>query len=217
MKFVANLDGTSVSKGVNFLDGVLSQDVATVHNLHAGAVKAPVRARVATNVTIAAPGATLDGLAAVLDDRFLLDGQTLGQEKGVYLFKGAAVPMVRALDCDESTELAGAFVRVIAGTSAGLEYRQTVAVVVVGTTPLVFSPWGAAAVAFGQDVGDAVASSFVLTHNFGSRNLSVEVVENATPFSRVIPDFNFTTSNTLTVVFASPPTALQYRVTVKPL
>lgn len=217
MKFVANLDGTGVSKGANFVDGTLSQDLVTIHNLHALAVKTPVRARVTTNVTIASPGATLDALAAVVLDRFLLDGQTLGQEKGIYVWNGPAVPMTRAADSDESAEFTNAFCRVLAGTSAGQEFRQTIAAPVVGTTVLVYSQWGGGVLAFSQDVGDGVAFSFALVHNFGSRNCSVEVVENATPFSRVIPDFNFTTANSLSVLFASAPALNQYKVVIKPL
>jgi hypothetical protein len=217
MKFVADLDGTGVSKGKNFVDGVNSQDVATIHNLHALVRKAPVRARVTTNVVVASPGATLDTLSAVLNERFFLDGQTLGQEKGVYVWNGAAAPMTRSLDCDESSELDGAFIRVVSGTSAGQEFRQTVAAPVVGVTPLVFTQWGGGVVAFNADLGDATLSTFVVTHNFGSRNLDVHFYENATPFGRVYPELSFNTANQITVQFSVIPTLNQYHVTVKPL
>lgn len=77
----------------------------------------PVRVMVDTNVNINAPGAVLDSAALGVDDRVLLTGQTSANDNGIYLFKGAAVPMVRAADANTSAEMrSGTAVWVAAGT-----------------------------------------------------------------------------------------------------
>jgi len=66
-------------------------------------------ARVATtaNVTIASPGATIDGKAMNAGDVFLAAFQTAGAENGLYTWNGAAVPATRVAGYDNGTEVHG--------------------------------------------------------------------------------------------------------------
>ena len=72
--------------------------------------KEPARASSTANVTIAAPGAAIDGVTLVSGDRVLLKDQTDQTENGIYIFNGAASPMTRSLDFDEDSEVVGGVV-----------------------------------------------------------------------------------------------------------
>lgn len=50
------------------------------------------------NVTIASPGATIDGITLVAGNRVLLWQQTTNTQNGIYVWNGAAVAMTRAAD-----------------------------------------------------------------------------------------------------------------------
>lgn len=85
-----------------------------------------VRALAATNLDIAAPGASIDGVSLIRDDRILLTGQSNARANGVYVWSAAASGMVRASDFDEAGELTGAIIRVTDGIAyAGSTWRQT--------------------------------------------------------------------------------------------
>lgn len=64
------------------------------------------------------------------------------------------------------------------------------------------------------DIGDGVATSIIVTHNLGTRDVTVAVYANATPFGEVWPDVRHTDTNTVTLDFATAPTAAQYRAVV---
>ena len=57
-----------------------------------------------SNVTISSPGATIDGVTMSVDDRVLLQAQLQVQD-GIYLFKGAAVAMIRSADAGSVQQL----------------------------------------------------------------------------------------------------------------
>jgi len=63
-------------------------------------------------------------------------------------------------------------------------------------------------------VGNGSATSFTVTHNFGSRAVQVVVHETASPYAQVIADVEHTNTNTVTVKFASAPSEDQYTVVV---
>lgn len=63
-------------------------------------------------------------------------------------------------------------------------------------------------------VGDGTATSFTVTHNFGTRDVQVQVYEAATPFAQVVADVDHATTNTVTVKFAVAPAQDEYRVVV---
>lgn len=100
----------------------------------ASAWKAPVEAAATTNVNLLAPGATVDGVALAVGDRFLAGGQTAPIENGIYVYNGAAVPATRALDANGVGDLDGASVLVMQGTNGDRQYQQTADNVTPGTT-----------------------------------------------------------------------------------
>ena len=67
---------------------------------------------------------------------------------------------------------------------------------------------------YATDVGDNSSTSIVVTHNFGTRDVTVEVFDNTTPWSRVSCDVLHTSTNTITLGFSNAPTASQYRCVV---
>lgn len=62
------------------------------------AVKEPARVATTANVNLASPGATINGVALIVNDRVLVVAQTDKKQNGIYLWKGAAVAMVRSAD-----------------------------------------------------------------------------------------------------------------------
>lgn len=121
---------------------VLEQLTAAVQGI---SWKDNVRARTTTNITLSAPGATLDGVAMNIGESFLADGQTTATEKGIYIWNGAAVPATRAPGSTTFDELESAVVTVDEGTSAGTTWRQTQVNGVIGTDALVFTAFGSSA------------------------------------------------------------------------
>lgn len=66
---------------------------------------------------------------------------------------------------------------------------------------------------FVTDIGDGTSTSYTVSHNFGSRDVSVTVYDNTT-FQEVEADITHSTLNTVTVGFTSAPASLSYRVVV---
>lgn len=62
-------------------------------------------------------------------------------------------------------------------------------------------------------IGDGTASAIVVTHNLGTRDVEV-VIRNATTYEKVEADDVATTTNTVTLTFASAPATGAYRVAV---
>jgi hypothetical protein len=93
------------------------------------------------NVTIATPGATIDGVTLVNGDRVLLKDQTDATTNGIYVFNGAASPMTRATDADADGEVkSGLYTFVSQGTVHASEgwILNTPNPITVGTTSLTF-------------------------------------------------------------------------------
>ncbi len=63
-------------------------------------------------------------------------------------------------------------------------------------------------------IGNNANTSFVVTHNKGTRDVVVMVRENNSPYAQVYCDVEMTSDTTITVSFASPPTTNQFRVIV---
>lgn len=103
-----------------------------------GSFKKPVRAASTANVTLATPGAAIDGVTMVAGDRVLLKNQTTPAENGIWLWNGAAAAMTRTADADEGPELVNAVLAVSEGTiNKELIWQcETNAPIVVGTTAL---------------------------------------------------------------------------------
>ena len=213
--------------------------------------------RVATqaNVTLTAPGAAIDGITMTVNDRFLVRAQTAQSENGIYIFNGAAVAAVRALDASTFDELENAVVMVDEGTSAGVRYRQTQVNGTLGTNNVVWATDGTAPAAsettsgiaeiatqaetdagaddarfvtplklktspyarktFSQTIGDGSATSIVVTHNLNSQDVDVTVREASGSLRLCFCEIQYTSVNTITVLFDAAPTLNSLRVTVQ--
>jgi len=64
------------------------------------------------------------------------------------------------------------------------------------------------------DIGNNSSTSFTLTHNLNTRDVTVQIAEKASPYNIVIADVALTTADTVTVTFAAAPTNNQYRAVV---
>lgn len=67
---------------------------------------------------------------------------------------------------------------------------------------------------YAADVGDGSATSIVVTHNLGTRDVLPMLRENASPWAYKTPDWEATSTNTITVRFSVAPSAAQYRVII---
>ena len=65
-----------------------------------------------------------------------------------------------------------------------------------------------------EDVGNGAATSIVVTHNLGTRDVTVMVRENASPYAAVLPTIEMTSTTTITLTFLTAPTSAQYRVII---
>lgn len=106
--------------------------------------KVAVLANSSGNINLSAPGASINGVTMVLNGRFLANNQTVNTQNGIYLWQGASVPAVRALDANTSAELTNATVYVPdpTGTTVGVTYRQLTRNPVIETDPIIWTVQG---------------------------------------------------------------------------
>jgi hypothetical protein len=102
------------------------------------AFKDDVRVKAPGNISIAAPGATIDGVTMASGDRVLLASQTTAIESGIYIWNGAAAAMTRSPDAANYDDMESAIVMVSEGTSTGTRWRQTGINGVIGSNALNF-------------------------------------------------------------------------------
>lgn len=67
---------------------------------------------------------------------------------------------------------------------------------------------------YATDIGDGAATSYTVTHNLGTRDVTVAIRTVASTFDMILTDWAATTTNTITVTFATAPSSSQYRVIV---
>lgn len=144
-----DFDFQSANRVRGLLDPALAQDAATKAYVDASveglAWKDSVRVAATTNINLAAPGATIDGIAMAANDRFLAPAQTTGADNGIYIYNGSATPATRALDMNSAAEVEQAVTTVEEGSSAGSTFRQTAVNVTLGTTTLSWTAFGTSA------------------------------------------------------------------------
>lgn len=106
-------------------------------------------------------------------------------------------------------------------TVAGIAEIATQAETNAGTddarfvTPLKLaaSPW--AKRQFTQNIGDGSATAYTVTHNLGTRDVTVEVYRNSGNYDTVLTEVRRTSVNAVQVVFDTAPAANAYRVIVR--
>ena len=136
-------------KLTNVTDGSGAQDAATKGQLDAAiaglasglVLKGAVKVVATTNISLTAPGATVDGVTMVSGDIMLLTGQTLGATNGPYVWNGASSTATRAANFDTSGEaLLGSFWLVEQGSNANnIAILSNTSAITLGTTVLTFS------------------------------------------------------------------------------
>ncbi len=65
-------------------------------------------------------------------------------------------------------------------------------------------------------IGDGTSTDITVTHNRGTRDMSVEVFRVASPYDVVKVDIDITTTNAITLHFAVAPATNEYRVLIRP-
>lgn len=118
--------------------------------------KDSVKVASVANINLAAPGASIDGVALATNDRFLAKDQTSTLENGIYIFNGAATPATRAPDASTAAELEQAVLSVEEGTSAGATFRQSEINFVLETDPVLWTSFGTSAPAASQTVAGII-------------------------------------------------------------
>lgn len=95
------------------------------------------------------------------------------------------------------------------GTAIGITYGGTGATSVAGAkTNLGFIG------RYATPVGNGTDTSFTVTHNFGTRDVTVQVYEAASPYDEVEVGVTRSTTSAVSISFATAPTSNQYRVVV---
>lgn len=217
------------------------------------------------NSNVALTGATntlvIDGHAA-LDQtdsglyRILLTNQTTDTEEGIYLYtdNGTTYTLTRAADADSYSELIGASVFVMEGTTYGstswvqsdhyitsfagqdwVQFSGTGTYTASNGVQLVGSNFSGVVVSNGgltvgssgfqidtaivvrkysASIGDGSATSYTVTHGLGTRDVTVAIYDNNSPYAEVIADVEHATTNTVTVKFGAAPASNRYRVVI---
>jgi len=148
-KFFTDIDMQSVSKVVNLPNPTASGDAVPKSYVDSAveglAWKDSCRVASQANLSIATPGATIDGVTMVSQDRVLVRSQTVGAENGIYVWNGASVALTRSLDASTFDELEQAVVSIEEGSSASATYRQTAVNGTLGTTTITWTTFGTSA------------------------------------------------------------------------
>ncbi len=67
---------------------------------------------------------------------------------------------------------------------------------------------------YAEDIGDGTATLFTVTHSLGTRDVVVQLRQNASPWEYVGADVRAATTTTVTVQFLTPPAAGAYRILI---
>ena len=145
MKIMNGLDLQS-QKIVSLADPSANTDAANkqyVDNVARGlSWKSPVRAASTTNVNLASPGVSVDGVTLAANDRLLLKNQTTASENGVWVWTASGSALTRAIDADTNGELApGTSLSVTEGSTNADKVFMIIsdAAITIGTTS---QSWG---------------------------------------------------------------------------
>lgn len=234
-----NILDMSGFKVANLADATNPQDAVTKAQLDAAVQgwkwKEPVRAASTANITLSG-AQTIDGVSVIAGDRVLVKDQSTGSANGIYLAASGA--WTRATDFDAASELVGAAVFVSEGSSNGnSQWNMTTdGPITIGTTALVWAKVGGgtsytagngilisagvvsvdpAVVArkVSATIGDGSATTITLTHNLGTKDVSVSVRE-ASGDAGVLVDWVANGVNTVQLTFGTAPSVGQYRAMV---
>ena len=228
----------SSQKIINLAPGVSGTDAVNVNQLQAVVNstdwKDSVRASTTANITLSSLQ-TIDGISVAAGDRVLVKNQTVASGNGLYI--AATGAWTRTTDGGNGSITPSTTVMVEEGsTLAGTQWRViTTGAIVVGTTSIAWSQIGAGT-SYTNGVGINVAGNVIsvdstvarkasaiigngsltaipVTHNLGSKDVSVTVVEVATD-AEVNCDVVMTSTTVVTLNFAIAPATNSYRVSI---
>lgn len=191
--------------------------------------KNSVRAATTANGALAtayANGQTIDGVTLATGNRILIKNQTTASENGIYTVNAAGAP-TRATDFDANAEVTvGVYTFVEEGTANGDSgwVLTTDGAITLGTTGLTFTQFSGAGQitvtaplvktgnALSLDIASTThvariwsgaltggATSEVVTHSLNTRDVIVQVINNASPWDAVLVTWEATSVNTITI------------------
>jgi hypothetical protein len=176
-KIFVDFDFQSVSKVTNLPTPSASGDAAPksyVDSLVEGlAWKDAARVATQSNLNLASPGATIDGITMASPDRVLVRAQSTASENGIYVWNGAAVAMTRALDANTFPELEQAVVTVEEGSSAATTYRQDQINGTIGSSSISWVSFGTSAPAASETTAGIAELATQAEVNTGTDDLRI--------------------------------------------
>lgn len=176
-KVFTDFDFQSVSKVINLPTPSASGDgvpKSYVDSLVEGlAWKDSCRVATQANLNLSAPGATVDGITMASGDRILVRSQTTASENGIYVWNGAAVAAIRALDANTFAELEQAVTTVEEGTSASTSYRQDQVNGTLGSSTVNWVTFGTAAPAASETTAGIAEIATQAEVNTGTDDLRI--------------------------------------------
>jgi hypothetical protein len=99
--------------------------------------------------------------------------------------------------------------------NAGSAYSAGTGLTLTGSVFAIDTASGYGVRKYATDVGDGSSTAIVVTHNLGTRDVIPKLRSNSTPWEYPEPTFEATSTNTVTVRFATAPTTNQYRVIIE--
>ena len=193
-KFFTDIDMQSASKITNLPAATQPGDAVRFSQLNAAieglAWKDSCRVATQANLSIATPGATIDGVTMASQDRVLVRANTAGAENGIYVWNGAAVALTRSLDADNFDELEQAVVSIEEGASTGTTYRQTAVNGIIGTTAVAWTVFGTSAPAASENTSGIAELATQAETDAGTDDLRIVTPLKLTNWSGRIKKFS---------------------------
>lgn len=176
-KIFTDFDFQSVSKVVNLPTPSATGDAVPksyVDSLVEGlAWKDSCRVATQSNLNLAAPGATIDGITMASGDRILVRSQSTTTENGIYVWNGAASAATRSLDASTFPELEQAVTTVEEGTSAAATYRQDQINGTIGSSAVSWVSFGTSAPAASETTAGIAELATQAEVNTGTDDLRI--------------------------------------------
>jgi hypothetical protein len=143
-------------------------------------------------------GSTNDGTLWLLNAN---EPFVVGTTSAVFVHINSAV----AFTAGDGIDITGTVITVKLASGGGLQFNGSGEIEVID----VYSDHKYAA-----SIGDGSTQSFTITHNLGTRDITVAVYEVGSPYQHAIVGVASATTNTATITFGTVPTTNQYRVVI---
>lgn len=199
----STVDGVTMVSGDRFLAmGQTSQPENGIYVWNGAAVPATRALDANTSAELEQAVATVEeGTSAGTTYRQTQVNFTLGSANVIWTTFGQSAP-----SATEST--AGiAEIATQAETDAGTDDQRFV-------TPLKLAAWSGRVKKASGLIGDGSATQYTITHNFGTRDVTVEVYRNSGNYDTILCDVERTSTNAVRLTFASAPASNAFKVVV---